>query len=114
MENLSNSFKEKCIEYFQRFSNKDLSGLKKDFSEDIYLRDWEIEQKGIDGVINVIKIIFNNNESIEIKPINFIAEGNQVSAEIEILINGIDKLRVVDVIRFNDQSKIVSITAYKG
>ena len=49
---------EKSKIYFEIFSKKDLSGLKKMFSNDIHLKDWEIEEKGID---NVLKANTQNN-----------------------------------------------------
>ena len=110
----NNILKEICIQYFKDFSNKNLFNLRNSFSEDIILRDWEIEESGVDQVIKVISNIFSNNETIDIKPINFIIKDQEVSAEIEIVINKKELLRVVDIIRFNDQNKIYSINAYKG
>ena len=46
-------------EYFRKFSNKDLSGLKKMFSRDVSLRDWEINVRGINQVIEKQKKILN-------------------------------------------------------
>lgn len=106
--------KDICIRYFSNFSKKDLSKLKNDFSEDIILRDWEIEENGLESVIRVISTIFEKNYSINIKVINLIRENHQVAAEIEILINEEELIKVVDIIKFNNQNKIYSITAYKG
>lgn len=106
--------KDSCIRYFSNFSKKDLLKLKNDFSEDIILRDWEIEENGLDNVVKVISTIFDKINSINIKVINLIRESHQVAAEIEILINEEEKIKVVDIIKFNNQNKICSITAYKG
>jgi len=114
MDSSGNEIKNNCLIYFENFSKKNISALRKNFADDIYLRDWVIEQSGIDNVIKVIENIFVNNSSFEIKPLNLLAENNQVSAEIEILINRKELIRVVDVIKFNDQKKIISIIAYKG
>lgn len=40
-------------------------------------------------------------------------DNNTVCCEILITINGIDKIQVIDVITFNEQTKIESIKAYK-
>lgn len=106
--------KDSCVRYFSNFSKKDLLKLKNDFSEDIVLRDWEIEENGLESVIRVISTIFEKNYSINIKVINLVRESHQVAAEIEILINEEELIKVVDIIKFNNQNKIYSITAYKG
>jgi hypothetical protein len=37
-----------------------------------------------------------------------------VAAELEIVVNGSEKLSVVDVFTFNEANKITSVVAYKG
>ena len=102
-------------EYFRKFSNKDLSGLKKMFSKDVSLRDWEINVRGINQVIEANKNIFLNLKDIEINILNLYNFEYTVIAEIEIDINfGESKLLVIDVIEFNKSSKICSIRAFKG
>ena len=39
------SIHDKCKTYFKLFSKKDLKGIKKMFSYDVKLKDWEIEKK---------------------------------------------------------------------
>ena len=41
---------DKSLEYFTTFSEKDSAGLRNMFSNDVYLRDWEILANGIDEV----------------------------------------------------------------
>ena len=86
--------KDSCLKYFENFSKKNIEALKKDFTDNIYLRDWEIEENGLDNVIKIIERIFSNTSSINIKPLNLIRENNQVSAEIEILINENELIKV--------------------
>jgi len=59
------------------------------------------------------KNIFDNVKTIEVMSISKYEDNNTVCCEILITINGIDKIQVIDVITFNEQTKIESIKAYK-
>ena len=102
------------LAYFKCFSNKNLKELKCFFSDNVYLRDWDIEAKGIKKVLEANKKIFDSLETINIKPINIYKDRNFIIAELEIVVNQFDKLLVVDIISFNSAFKINSIKAYKG
>ena len=78
--------------YFDTFSNKDLDGLKQMFVDDVTLRDWDINVTGIDEVLRANLNIFKSVESIKVNPISVYRDGNIVIAEIEILVNGDEKL----------------------
>ena len=106
--------KELSINYFELFSNKDIENLKLMFDNNIKLRDWEIDAQGINEVIKANLNIFNSVNTIKVKPILIVEEDNFIFAEIDILVNDKDSLRVVDIIEFNANSKIVSIKAFKG
>ena len=108
------SLKEIVLEYFKDFSNKNIPSLKAVFADEIILRDWEIEVKGINNVIDANKNIFNNVKSILVEPINLYQDRNTVVGEIKIIINNTEILYVVDVIEFNEENKIKRIFAYKG
>ena len=109
---------DKSLEYFTTFSEKDSDGLRNMFSNDVYLRDWEILANGIDEVVAANQDIFDNVESIVATPIrvwDFLShEDNVVVAELEIVVNGEEKLLVTDILEFDDDEKIKSIRAYKG
>lgn len=103
-----------CKTYFKIFSQKDINELTKLFSKNIILKDWENSALGLDAVIEVNKKIFNNVDTIEVKPVKIYSENNIVISEIEILIDKSEKINVVDIISFDQEGKIKSITAYKG
>ena len=106
--------KEIVLSYFIQFSNKNISSLKKFFSNDMVLRDWDIEAKGIDAVLEANRNIFKNVRSIFIEPKNLYQEENIVIAELIIWINESEIIKVVDIIEFNENQKIKRIFAYKG
>jgi len=101
-------------EYFKTFSNKDLYGLEEMFSKEIILRDWDVEARGLEDVLEANKNIFENVKAIQVKPLEIYNDVNTVVAELEIDINhGQEKLLVVDVIEFDNENKILEIRAYK-
>ena len=103
-----------AIEYFKDFSSKNIRSLKKHFSEDITLKDWEISAKGINEVIEANKRIFDEVETIEVQPIQIINQGRLIAAQLEITINKTEVIEVVDIFTFNENNQISSIQAYKG
>jgi len=108
------TLKEITLKYFKDFSSKDISSLKEVFANDMVLRDWEIEAKGIDAVIKANQNIFDNVISIFVDPQNLYQEGNIVIGELKIVINDSEIIYVVDLIEFNEENKIKRIFAYKG
>tara|TARA_Y100000589_G_C26728768_1_gene456825 strand:- start:31 stop:363 length:333 start_codon:yes stop_codon:yes gene_type:complete len=109
-----NSYKTIAEEYFYCFSSKNIQSLKNMFHKNITLRDWDISASGIENVIKENKNIFDNVNTIFVKPINLIGENKTIVAELEITINSKDLLKVVDIIDFDDEGKILSIKAFKG
>ena len=105
---------DKTIEYFAAFSNKDIDSLRKMFSENICLRDWELNVCGIEDVVLANSNIFNLVEDILVTPMKLYQQDSTVIAEIEILINQKEKLLVTDIIEYSKDKKIKSIRAYKG
>ena len=106
---------EKSKAYFKLFSKKDLKGIKKMLSIDVELKDWEIEEKGINNVLKANKNIFDNVNSIEVTPVRIHVDKNIAIAQLLIDINNNEEiLHVVDIIKFNKSGLISSIRAYKG
>tara|TARA_R100000008_G_C3515111_1_gene130893 strand:+ start:362 stop:694 length:333 start_codon:yes stop_codon:yes gene_type:complete len=101
--------------YFNIFSNKDVVGLRGLLAEDVYLRDWELAENGIENVVKANQNIFDAVDTISIIPIEICQTGNMTVSEMEIYINGREQvLNVVDVIEFNSDGKICAVRAYKG
>jgi len=100
-------------EYFKFFSNKDISSLEKLFAEDVKLVDWETYAKGKDEVIKANKKIFDQVDTLQIEVNNLYINGQTAICLIDILINKSEKLKVIDLIKFNNDNKITLISAYK-
>ncbi len=109
---------DKALEYFTTFSEQDSKGLRSMFSDDVYLRDWEIIANGIDEVVDANQSIFDSVETIVVNPIQLYhsttPECDVVIAEIEIIINDDETLLVTDILEFDGNNKIKSVRAYKG
>ena len=107
------TLKETATQYFETFSRKDLDSLAVMFTDNVVLRDWERSAEGKVDMLAANKAIFDAFDTITVTPLALYEDGNTVTAEIEVLVNGDTKLLVVDVITF-DGDKISSLRAYKG
>ena len=107
------NIKDTALSYFKTFSEKNIDGLREMFDDNVTLRDWDIDKKGMESVLKANLNIFQNVKTINAIPQNIISENNFVFAELKIVVND-DELKVVDLIEFNKKGKIISIKAFKG
>ena len=110
---MTENIKDIAISYFKIFSEKNINGLREMFDDSVTLRDWNIDKQGIESVLKANLSIFQSVKSIKAIPQNIISENNFVFAELKILVDD-DELKVVDMIEFNKEGKIISIKAFKG
>ena len=108
------NLKQLSEQYFETFSNKDLEALSEMFSDEVSLRDWEIQASGKSAVVAANENIFSSVETINVEPTHIYCDNNTVIAELNITVNGEVELLVTDVIEFDDNGKITNIRAYKG
>ena len=108
------NIKDTALSYFKTFSEKNINGLREMFDDNVTLRDWNIDKQGLESVLKANLNIFQNVKTINAIPLNIISENNYVFAELKIIINGDEELKVVDMIEFNKKGKIISIKAFKG
>ena len=107
------SFKNKCLEYFDFFSNKKIDSVMVMCDTYVSLKDWDISVSGKNEVRNAVMKIFDNVDTIKIFPISLHREDNVVFCQIKIIVNNDEELDVIDVITFNEKGYIRSIKAYK-
>lgn len=107
-----------ALKYFQHFSLKDLNKLADMFAPNVWLEDWENSASGKAEVLGVNQRIFDNVRNIVVSPGSLYQEANVITAMLVIWVtdlNGdLDIIKVCDVIEFDHNAKITSITAYKG
>ena len=111
---MKENIKDIALSYFKTFSQKNIKGLRDLFDDNVTLRDWDINKTGIEKVLEANLNIFQNVKTIHIIPQNIICENNFISAELKIIVNDEEELKVVDLIEFNKKGKIISIKAFKG
>ena len=110
---MTENIKDIALSYFKTFSEKNIAGLREMFDDNVILRDWDIDKKGIENVLKANLNIFQNVKTINAIPQNIISKNNFVFAELKIVVND-NELKVVDLIEFNKKGKIISIKAFKG
>ena len=111
---MTKNIKDSAQSYFTIFSEKNINGLREMFDDNVTLRDWDINNQGIESVLKANLNIFQNVKTINAIPQNIISENNFVFAELKIVVNDDEELKVVDLIEFNKKGKIISIKAFKG
>ena len=111
---MTKNIKDSAQSYFTIFSEKNINGLREMFDDNVTLRDWDIDKQGIENVLKANLNIFQNVKTIKAIPQNIVSENNFVFAELKIVVNDSDELKVVDLIEFNKKGKIISIKAFKG
>jgi hypothetical protein len=88
------------------------------FDEEASLRDWEIEAHDRVNVLTAMRETFESVESIQVNVIDIyeLRYEKKIIAELEIVIDGNteESISVVDIIKFSDKEKILSIKAFKG
>jgi len=100
--------------YFEAFQSREIIRLKPFFSENVSLRDWEIDAYGLQAVLQANQSIFSSTKSISVRPSKVVVGENIVFAELDIKIDTSVFLRVVDIIEFDITGKITAIRAFKG
>ena len=83
------------------------------FSEGVILRDWDIFAQGKEAVLAANSNIFESVESISVCLKEFNQDKKTAICLIEIEIDKQDLIKVVDVIKFNEDLKIIEVSAYK-
>ena len=111
--------------YFLAFQGKDLVAISELFSDDIVLKDWVVELNGKEKILKFNEEVFGKFEKVHISFDNFFhcdsvflidstheAECNMFACPIRITLDDIS-LDVLDLISFDNEGKIISVTAYK-
>jgi hypothetical protein len=108
------NLKEIILNYITAFNNQDLTHLRLLFDEKIHLHDWKINEKGIENVIKANKIIFNKAPNLNVVVDKKFFFEKIAICILKIKIDKQNTIDVVDVIKVNEEGKIISVRAYKG
>jgi hypothetical protein len=101
--------------YFDAWNSHNTNNLKSFFSDDITLKDWEVQAEGIESVLNANQKIFDDVPTIKATPLLILSEdkNNFVIGVLNIDLPN-ETIEVVDVIEFDEKNKIKTIRAYRG
>ena len=101
-------------DFLHAYEQKDLDAISEMVSEDVFLRDWNLEASGKESLIREFSKNFATQASIEIRILRTFSSDAGTAAEIEIALGDEQTLRVVDILGFDNDLKISSIVSYKG
>jgi ketosteroid isomerase-like protein len=107
-------YKQLATQYFEAFSRKDIAAVTGMFERDVILSDWEITAFGKEEVVKANQRIFDGVDTIHVTPKDIYLDGQVIIADLKILVNNKDELKVVDIIHYNVRGEITRITAFKG
>ncbi len=105
------NFKEVSNDYLLAFGLGDIQRLKELYSEDIVLTDWNGQWRGKTSVLEMNNEIFKLRPAVHIHQIEQI--GNKTYNHITLHI-GNESIKIIDVIDWSNDFKIIFISAYKG
>ena len=100
--------------YFDAFSKADLVSVRNSLSDDVSLRDWNLDVSGIESVHRVYINMFQSLSNIGVNVLRLYEIEDTVIAELIITATEIGSIKVVDILSFDKNEKIYSIRAYKG
>jgi hypothetical protein len=100
--------------FLTAYERKDIDTISRMLAEDVVLRDWNHEVSGLEAAVAEYSKNFRAAESLRITVNQILEAESGVAAELEIGVNGSEKLNVVDVFTFNEANEITSVVAYKG
>ena len=104
----------KLREFLSHYESKDLESISRMLAADVLLRDWNLEVRGKEQLLQEFTKNFSAVSSITIDVLKVYTSDSGVCAEILIEVNGEEFLRVVDALNFNSDLEIISVVSYKG
>ena len=102
--------------YFELFGNYDLKGLKELYDTKIHLIDWNGEWKGKQSVLEMNGILFDKKPIVKVLEVIHAdkeEDYQRTYCKIEIQIDDVT-LKVLDIIDWTDDHKIIKIEAFNG
>jgi hypothetical protein len=99
--------------YFKAWREKSIESLSDLLSEDVVLKDWEINVSGIKNVLEANSKIFTSVQKLDVSVESLAFNENIAFCKITVHADD-DKIPAVDILEFNSNGKIEKITAYRG
>ena len=100
--------------FLAAYEAKDLQTISSQLSDDVVVRDWNLEVVGKPKALKEFAKNFEEATSLSIQVMQLHSSHNAVAAEVEIRVNEVEILRVVDVLTFGENGEVTAIVSYKG
>ena len=100
--------------FLAAYASKDLAAIAAELSDDVLLRDWNLEVRGRAAFLAETRRNFDNAVTIAIEMLHLHATDRSVAAEVLITVDEHIRLRVVDVFELDDAERITAVRSYKG
>jgi ketosteroid isomerase-like protein len=100
--------------FLSLYEAKDLEAISEKLADTVVLRDWNQEVRGKELALAQFADNFEEAKSLTIDVSSVFTASNGACAEITIVVNKTESLRVIDVLTFNSAMEITSIVSYKG
>ena len=103
--------------YFDAFESKDLDTISDMLADDVVLKDWNIQKKGKNEVVDAYRMIFDGVEEIKVD-VRDTLQNNKVYIvvfflDLKVSKTNTLKLKVCDIITTDLEDKIISVDAYR-
>lgn len=110
----SKLFESHLRDFLSLYEAKDLEAISMKLANTVLLRDWNQELRGKEPVLAQFAKNFDEAKSMTIDVSSVYISSTGACAEITIVVNKTESLRVIDVLTFNSVMEITSIVSYKG
>lgn len=103
--------------YFDAFQAKDLDTISDMLADDVVLKDWNIQKKGKQEVVDAYRMIFDGVEEIKVDIVDSEQSNNTYLVvfflDLKVSESNTLKLKVCDIITTDLEDKIISVDAYR-
>lgn len=100
--------------FLTAYAAKDLDTIMSSITEDVLLRDWNLEVRGAQAFRAETQRNFDDARALEVDIVQLHATPSSVAAEVLITVDGSIRLRVVDVFDVDAQGRVTAVRSYKG
>ena len=111
----SMNIKELTTEYFRHWNDHNVTKIREMFDNFSYLRNWDILVENRSDIMNVINNTFEKFPEIKYELLMVHESPSTKSCICEFIIhfNSHENIRVVNILEFNNNLKIISLKAFK-
>ena len=96
------------------YEAKDINSIDRMLSDDVVIRDWNLEVQGKSNALDFFKKNFRDAESLSIEVRDVFLSESGAAVVVDILVNNVERLSVVDVVTFDRAGLVESVISFKG